>query len=139
MDDTPETPAQPAPDEQPAMPAENQPAPDSPPADPVPASEPIWTALVDGTGLLTGFDETGQAEGVSVPVGCDLLPGKYRWDGKSWQPMLQAFDSKEISAPEDRSAIALALIAIRDGKPMPPYSMAWLAIFEKTFDAKGNA
>ncbi|HEX3065418.1 MAG TPA: hypothetical protein VHQ39_08040 [Dongiaceae bacterium] len=187
MDDTPETPAQPAPDDSEAVPA---------------APGPVhWIALVDADGVLTGFDKTDQSDGirvpvdcalvpgevhwdgknfvavekmwgaivdndgvlldfdrnriyaegvktdfqgnkqvtvVKVPVGCDLTPGRYWWDGKAFHPRLHTFTASEINRPEDRTAIALALLAIRDGKPLPPYTKAWLAIFEKTFDAKAG-
>lgn len=53
---------------------------------------PVTLALLDETGLLTGY-ETGDAASadarrIPVPEGCDLAPGKYRWDGESFWPAL---------------------------------------------------
>ncbi len=151
MDDTPLPAAQALPadsepvDAQPADPAPDpapEPAP-RPEAESGPANEPIWIALIDADGVLTGFDETGKAAGVTVPVDCDLLPGKYRWDGDSFQPLLDQFSKKQIVAPDAMTAVGRGLLAIRDGKKFDDYTLAWLSAVEKTEGAspsspKGN-
>lgn len=127
--------------EQPAAVPRLQAGTDSTPGAPAGQTEPEkpkqWTAHVDNHGVLTGFDKTGEGPGIPVPADCDLEPFKYRWDGEHFVPDMQAFKGKAIVAPDAMSAIALALIAIRDGKPLPDYTLAWLAAWEKSFDAKG--
>lgn len=91
----------------------------------------MWMALLDADGTLTGFDETGKAEGVKVEPGCDLAPGKYAWDGKTFVPLLHRFRQDQIVNPDAMTAIALGFGAIRDGKPLGPYTLAWLMAFEK--------
>ena len=49
-----------------------------------------WIAILDKKGLLIGFDKnpTGISEGaVTVPEGCDLIPGRYRWTGTTFWPI----------------------------------------------------
>lgn len=50
-----------------------------------------WLALLGEDGTLTGFDKAPPSpspEGaVEVPEGCDLVPGRYRWDGRAFQPL----------------------------------------------------
>jgi hypothetical protein len=49
-----------------------------------------WIALLDKKGLLLGFekDPTEIPEGaVTVPEGCDLAPGGYRWTGTTFWPI----------------------------------------------------
>src|SRR5690242_3533708 len=118
---------------------------DQPAAQPAPAAKTAsvkpkqWVALLDKQGVLKGFDETGTATGIPVEPNCDLQPGKYRWEGetRTFVPDMQAFKGRSIVSPDAISAIALALIAIRDGKPLPDYTLAWLSAWEKSFDAKG--
>lgn len=49
-----------------------------------------WLARLAEDGMLLGFDEAPAEipEGaVTVPIGCDLQPGKYRWDGTTFVPI----------------------------------------------------
>jgi len=54
--------------------------------------EKKWIAILDETKLLVGFDkdpdpEEIPKEAVTVPEGCDLKLGGYRWDGKAFWPV----------------------------------------------------
>ncbi|KKK52485.1 hypothetical protein LCGC14_3104440, partial [marine sediment metagenome] len=58
-------------------------------------------AIIDEDGVLTGFRPAEENEilldrndVVEVPEGCDLEPGRYRWDGARFMPIiLQALAS----------------------------------------------
>ena len=42
-----------------------------------------WKARLGPDGLLLGYDESGEGEGVNVPAGCDLTPGAYAFGSLS--------------------------------------------------------
>jgi hypothetical protein len=98
---------------------------------------PPFKAIVDANGVLLRFERT-EADGVVVPEGCDLAPGKYRWAGAQWVPILSAFQQQEIvGQPDATLAVYLGLKAFRDGKPLPPVTLAWIEAYGKTIDAQG--
>jgi|TARA_Y100000034_G_scaffold28640_2_gene34433 hypothetical protein len=88
-------------------------------------------AVLDGDGVLTGYAEVGLAEdGIEVPER-DLAPGKYRWDGETFQPIRKPGEDKlSITI----GAMAAALIAIRDdgSSALPQETLDFLLIWEKS-------
>jgi hypothetical protein len=98
--------------------------------------EPPFKALIDANGVLIGYERTFE-DGIEVPDECDLAPGRYKWNGTSFVPILEAFTKTEVDAPDTVTAIAVALKAMRDGKPMPGITLKWLEEFDKTIDAQG--
>jgi hypothetical protein len=124
-----------------ADPAPVEPALEEPPvADEPPVVEPPpppFKAIIDAKGVLVRFERT-EADGVMVPEDCDLAPGKYRWVGKHWVPILSEFKTQEIvGQPDAMLAIYLGFKAIRDGKNLPPLTLAWIEAYGKTIDAQG--
>jgi hypothetical protein len=97
-------------------------------------------ALLDQAGVLTGYEEVeagevpGRVGRIPVPDGCDLVPGKYRWDGKSFIPINQNKQDAAAADPDAMRAIAHALMAIRDGEPLPPDTLQWLHFYQTSFD-----
>lgn len=74
---------------------------------------------------------------VIVPEETDLTPGRYRWTAGAFYP-LRPRSRAFRNGPSDIEMIhasALALIALRDGKSMPQYTIDKLAEYEQTFDA----
>lgn len=105
----------------------------------------VKLAILYDNGILSGYTEpmdASEAEEddnhVIVPEECDLTPGRYRWVGSSFHPLTprsRAFRD----GPSDLEMIhacAQFLIAQRDGKPMPQYTLDRLAEYENTFDAE---
>ena len=95
-----------------------------------------YKAVLDANGVLIGYERTS-GPGVEVPEDCDLIPGKYRWAGAGFVPIMEAFDKNEVSSPSTLAAIAMGLKAVRDGKPLPGVTLKWLDDFDKTIDAQG--
>lgn len=94
-------------------------------------------ALVDASGVLTGFTHQHQAEqsdgiGIPVPADCDLVPGRYRWNAERTR-----FDPINLPPDGDRTgetiAIALALRALATAfsVQLPAASEAWVAATER--------
>jgi len=78
-------------------------------------------AVLDEDDVLVGYDDNGN--GPEVPVDCDLAPGKYAWSGHSFVPV-------KANRPNREAAIAEALIAIRDGKALPPATLQYLEDYQ---------
>jgi hypothetical protein len=100
---------------------------------------PVTLALLDDGGLLTGY-ETGPAASATdrrivVPEGCDLAPGKYRWDGEAFLPLRPAQPSSEAE-PDALRAMALFVMAAANGKPAPAEAVAWAEWYLKSIDAR---
>lgn len=93
-----------------------------------------YKAIIDRFGILMRYERTND-EGIPVPEDCDLVPGKYRWDGERFIPIMQAFGKQTIDNPSTVAAIAEGFIAIRDRKPLPISTLEWLAAYERSFDA----
>lgn len=107
----------------------------------------VTVALLDETGLLTGFDTRdvesdwiGAAGVVLVPDGCDLAPGKYRWNAAAGR-----FEPLPPNEPGQGPPPAAAMRAIwkgfraldEQGIALPDETRRWIAAYGKTLDAKG--
>lgn len=93
-------------------------------------------AVLDDVGTLVGFDEVEVPDPrihIEVPRECGLDAGKYHWHDR-----LQRFDPILKKAPDPITAIAAALVAIRDGQPLPEITLAWLAWWETHKDNARN-
>lgn len=93
-----------------------------------------WVALLGPDGLLIGYDQTGDRDGVPVPPNCDLAIGRYRYNARAGR-----FDAVEPEAAhidellhlDAVAALTMGMIALRDGKPLPEYTLEYLRKFEK--------
>ena len=94
-------------------------------------------ALLDAGGVLAGFSHAENADGIDVPDDCDLEPGEYVWDGRAFNPILAAFNSAG-PAPDFAAAVVKALACVRDGTPLPPVILTWLAAEEKALKLAGR-
>lgn len=91
-------------------------------------TEAHYVAVIDDSGKLVGYDEVSAIDTrmhVEVPRECDLTPGKYRWNDR-----LKRFDPIQKKAPEPMAPIVGALIAIRDGQPLPAVTLEFLNWWE---------
>jgi hypothetical protein len=106
-------------------------------------------ALLDDTGLLIGFEEIEVGDDwrpadnqVPVPLGCDLVPLRYRWltvlaGGKgAFLPIVPAAPAGDVE-PNALRAIALDIKARDRGEPLPEESVRWAHWFLNSLDAKG--
>lgn len=97
----------------------------------------ITIAQLDKNGLLVGYlKKDAAADGdIVVPDNCDLALKQYRWDAarETFVPLAARARPLE-AAPDALHAIALALLAVRDGKPLPAQTLEWLAWYERSWD-----
>lgn len=110
------------------------------PQDAAPAK--ITVALLDEGGVYQGVAEIDAADlkdgDVHLPNGCDLQPGRYRWDavGKTFVPLRNG-PADKVREPDALLAIAAGLDACRSqGIKLPPVTLAWLDWYSKTWDGK---
>jgi hypothetical protein len=128
MSDANEAAAMPVPDDAPAMPAPNQ-----------------LYAHLDDDDILIRLDSRPAERSIEVPLNCDLKPGDWRWDAAAGAfkplPKLLRGKPRNLIALEALAtkAFALGLRAVRDGTPLPSYTLDWLTEWEKTIDAGGVA
>ena len=96
-------------------------------------------AQVDENGVLLGYSDKEGAKGIPVPHNCDLVPGKYYWNGKkTWLPV---DDPRKMDAPAPNvmRAIALGFRAVQEsGVKLPDETVDWLDFFEKSVDNIGG-
>lgn len=112
-----------------------------------PKSRRVTVALLDDTGLLTGYDirtvpaELIGAPGcVRVPEGCDLAPGKYRWNAVAgrFDPLPPNEPGQGPPPPDATRAIWAGLRAMQQqGMEFPAETRAWIKAYGETLDAKG--
>ena len=107
-------------------------------------------AKIDPDGRFLGM-ETVDDLPASVPADRVLLPPGHdleeqaargahpRWDfdAKCWRFELPLTAEEQVEQPHALRAIAAALGAIRDGKPLPQETLDWLAWYERSIDAQG--
>jgi hypothetical protein len=107
--------------------------------------EAIMYAHLDDEGRLERFDGRPGERSIVVPAACDLKPGDWRWDAEAgaFKPLPKVLRGKpkNLIALETLAtkAFALGLRAVRDGQPLPQYTLDWLAEWERTIDAGGVA
>jgi hypothetical protein len=103
-------------------------------------------AVIDDSGLLTGFRKLHVAEGwkpaadqVPVPEDCDLAIGRYRWcaPAGAFLPVVPAAPAG-AAEPNAMRAMALEIAARAAGKPPPDEAVAWAGWYLKSVDAKGS-
>lgn len=108
----------------------------------------VTVALLDETGLLAGYDRRsvgpdwiGEEGCIHVPDGCDLAPGKYRWNaaGGRFDPLPpNEPPASEMLEPSSLRAIWLGFKALQEGgQAFPAETAAWIEAYGKTMDAKG--
>jgi hypothetical protein len=104
-------------------------------------------AVLDSAGVLTSYEQIEDdvledailpGSRILVPDGCDLAPGKYRWNGQTFIPIGANGQDMVAEELDTVRAITLALMAIRDGKPFPPETLKWLDWYENSFDNLGK-
>lgn len=108
-----------------------------------PLSTKVKVAKLDANSIFQGVEEIDGTQvtpdHVHLPRGCDLPPGKYRWDKprKTFVPL----DTPEEAAMKDPymlNAIAIGLAAIHmHSIPLPPETLAWLDYHFTSIDASG--
>jgi hypothetical protein len=109
------------------------------------SSEAIMYAHLDDEWTLVRFDSRPGERSVIVPANCDLKIGDWRWHADEGTfkllPRVLRGKPKNMIALEllATKAFALGLRAIRDGDPLPSYTLDWLAEWERTLDAGGVA
>ena len=93
-------------------------------------------ALIDADGVLTGFarqQPTGASAetGIPVPDGCDLTPGRYRWNGE--EARFEPIGLPQGDRTGEAIAIALGLRALANASnaQLPAASEAWVAAIER--------
>ncbi|HXC41237.1 MAG TPA: hypothetical protein VN667_20055 [Burkholderiales bacterium] len=109
-------------------------------------TDQIGRARLDGDGVYLGLDVIDPAElqegDVEVPADCDLAAGKYRWDGKTFLPIMSQFAGASPPAAAPVSAeVALAglIAALKQAKtPLPAATERWYAAFKNTIDGAGQ-
>jgi hypothetical protein len=107
--------------------------------------EAIMYAHLSDEGVLERFDGRPGERSVVVPATCDLKIGDWRWDADAGTftalPRVLRGKAKNQIALEllATKAFALGLRAVRDGEPLPQYTLDWLAEWERTIDAGGVA
>lgn len=96
-----------------------------------------YVATLNENGVLTGY-ETIPGEPtihqIPVPEDCDLTPGKYRWDGQTFVPVLPIEGS--VDAPLSTiHAIAHGFAALyNQGNDLHPLTVKWLRDYVKSVD-----
>lgn len=105
-------------------------------------------AVLDANGVYKGLidvDEAAVKEDDVVLEACDLPPDRYVWSRvhKAFLPIAPPTVVQQVEAPNALNAIALALLALEQGKPMPAEALAWLEHYIETIDfaksARANA
>jgi hypothetical protein len=102
----------------------------------------MLVALLDAEFTLKGY-ETVEGDGspsqyrIPFPGGCDLPPGKYRWDHDrgAFLPTRNG-PEESVQRPNVLKAIARGFMAVRDGKPLPKATLDWLKDYEQSMDNK---
>jgi hypothetical protein len=93
------------------------------------------TAVIDAAKVYRGMKNDND----TIPDGwtwlegiksCDLEPGKYKWDGKSFIPIGHGFGKPEKGRIPDDYAVFLGLKALINGEPIPPEVTEWLDWYE---------
>lgn len=102
-------------------------------------------AVLDEQGVLTGFEEieaenhTPPPDRVEVPGGCDLVPGRYRWDGDQFVPIPLRGGAGIPEEPNTLRAIARGFMALRDqGTELPGETLDWISWYERSIDNQGG-
>ncbi len=122
--------------------------PQEPTAEPVeieaPSPQTVFIAQFDADGLYSGMAEIDAAgltdDHVALPTGCDLPPGRYRWD-KAAAAFVYAGEPKQRAeeSPPALNALAWAMLAISDGGlALPTPAAAWLDAYIGTVDFAGS-
>ena len=96
-----------------------------------------WVAIIDADGVLLMFDETGEADGIPVPVDCDLIPGQYMWVAElaTWRAIRPLTRDARHAEPRVLRAIALGFDAVRNaGIELPRETVEWLEAFRASID-----
>lgn len=101
-------------------------------------------AMLDKRGVLTGYEScAGKAwktrKGqVAVPDGCDLAPGRYRWDGKTFLPLAPDGSQDRLEQePDAIRAIALGFVKLSETVELPEATLLWLESYTRTRDGQG--
>lgn len=111
-------------------------------------------AIIDANGVLLSYvfsvKDRSAANHVEVPPGCDLVPGRYRWNGtdKRWDPVGVGIGNPDvIDEPEALYCIAEGFLAVAgQGISLPETTLAWAtrrvaderAAVEKAAKGKGK-
>ena len=100
----------------------------------------VLVARLDGHDVYHGTEEMDAADvtpmHVPLPGGCDLAPGKYRWD-RTRKTFLPLRDHKTTieQPPLALNALALGFIALHaEGRSLPTETLDWLDYYISTMD-----
>lgn len=101
-------------------------------------------AVLDPDGMYRGHEPLpGKAalnpDDVEVPPDCDLAPGRYRWDGKTFLPVKSPEPEDVVNEHHTLVAVAAGFAAVEKALPgtLPEITLRWIDWYEKTVDAKG--
>lgn len=104
----------------------------------------VQVARLDANSIYQGVDEIDPGEltdsHVHLPNGCDLPPGKHRWDvqQKTFVPLQQGEDVDKPD-PHALRSIAIGLMAIHEqGMPLPEETLQWLDFYSSSMDFLGD-
>ena len=95
-------------------------------------------AKLDENNIYHGIEEIEddalQPHHVELPDGCDLPPGKYKWEGRTFIPITDSLRIK-INHPDALNAIAIGFISLQqDGILLPDETLEWLDHYITTQD-----
>lgn len=107
--------------------------------------EEIHVAIFNDAGRYIGVKKIAAADRtddhVEVPHDCDLATGRYRWDGKAFQPVAADPQGQTpVIEPNALNAIALGFMAFTaSGISLPAATTAWLDSYARTVDFQSVA
>jgi hypothetical protein len=99
-------------------------------------------ARLDKNQVLVGFTEAGpktwktRGYQVAVPDGCDLEPGRYRWDGATFVALPPAGGQDALEEPDAVRAIALGFAKISETVELPQETLDWLDHYDTSIEGR---
>lgn len=103
-------------------------------------------AQLDKAGVLLGFKKVSKKDWVTrddqvaVEDGCDLAPGRYRWDrdGDTFVPLPPAGSQDALEQePNAIRAVALGLMTISRTIELPDETLDWLEFYAESVEGRG--
>lgn len=103
-----------------------------------------YRAILDPDGVYQGHEPVTEGfefrRGDPPPLlpDCDLVIGRYRWDGKTFLAIRDAGRHDLLGEPHTLRAVARGFAALDKAQPglLPQETRDWLKWFAKTVDAK---
>lgn len=102
-----------------------------------PAPEPRHVAVLGDDGTLMGYTDVMEpiaGKHIEVPCGCDLAPGKYRYNSAKgcFEPVIN-------KGPDSLAAIAVGFATVHAaGITLPQITLDWIAHVERYVQGRKN-